>query len=488
MLNEAIVDANSISKPPFAWPARWTLALFALFCTACSAIPVSSPHINIHKDGYVADEFGNAIDKKPPAVGETAEEIAVEKLMQQIGAQVAADCSRDGNSRTHLMLFVHGGLTSTRAAMASSVELDRSGIFSDREIRPIYINWNSSLNSAIADDIFWIRGGQRAPEGAIVFPIVAAWRLAIGVFNTLPNWYYQATDEVRFFQKWPEEPKPSAGEIAGDGLVGLVHAPFSVVSTPLFTGFGRGAWEMMSRRVDMMFAVQKAPRRFGRYDDVRPGVMRTFLNELVVKRAQWAAQCETFKLDFVGHSMGTLVGTRILREFPSLKLDRVVFLAGASTVEDYATTLPVYLERQRDSKFYSFGLSVIDEANELTPLSFVLPRGSLLVWIDNFFDPILSPEDYRVGDFFNETIFKAPLSEGDARCKNIRMLKVAGPRADRTGWPRKHGDFNDPGYLGNLLDVTGGTTGQATDAEMLTACGDQCALFDPCEGKYIESP
>ena len=452
----------------------------ALLC-GCSAIPIDSPHLNIDKDGYVADATGRPIDKSPKPNELTAEEKAVALLMDRLSAQVAQDCARPGNSRAHLMLFVHGGLVTTRSAMASSAELDESAVFSDRDIHPIYINWNSGLASAIADDIFWIRGGQRLREGVFLFPAIIVSRFATGLFNAPPNWYYQAVDESRFLQKWPDEPQPSFGEILGDAAIGLVHAPISIASTPFFTGFGRGAWEMMNRRIDLMFAVQKAPKRFARRDDVHPGVMRTFLDALAETRKAWAMNPETatcdIKLDFTGHSMGTLIGTRILREYPDIRFDRILFLAPASTVEDYVTTVPVYLERHPDSKFYSFGLSVIDEGNELSFRSFVLPRGSLLVWIDNYFDPIYSPEDYRLGDNFNRTTFRAPLNATDARCERMRMLKVAGPRDGRDDMPRKHGEFNDPEFLARILDITGDAPG---DPELKFACTGECVAYNPC--------
>jgi pimeloyl-ACP methyl ester carboxylesterase len=318
--------------------------------------------------------------------------------------------------------------------------------------------------------------------------VIVVWRLSIGLFNALPNWYYQVIDETRFYQWWPAEKKPTFAEMAGDGAVGLVHAPFSIVSTPLLTGFGRGAWEMMKRRVDMMFAVMKGPKRFGfRRKDPHPGVMRTFLDELTKKRPHWEKECNGFfELDFVGHSMGVLVGTRVLREYPSLKFDRVVFLAAASTVEDYITTVPPYLERQQKSAFYNFNLSVIDEGNELTLKSFLLPRGSLLVWIDNFLDPILSPEDFRVGDSFNESIFGFPL-DNDSRCDRMSMLKVVAPRSERDDWPRKHGDFNNSDYVGRLIDLTLLNNNPTRHQALVDACGEECAVFAPCKRCYLES-
>lgn len=444
---------------------------------AASRIVIQAPHLNIDKDGYVADDTGRSVEKRPAASGETAEEKAVRDLMDRISGLVRNDCAANG--RAHLLMFVHGGLVTTRGAMEDSAELTDSQVFLKRGIRPIYINWNSGLLSSMADDIFWIRGGQRLPEGAIVFPVVVAWRLAAGAFNTLPNWYFQVIDESRFFQKWDSEPRPSAGELLSDGAVGLVHAPVSIVSTPFFTGFGRGAWEMMSRRIDLMFAVQKAPKRFARKDDVNPGVMRTFLDALEAKRKSWdkTPSCRV-QLDFVGHSMGALIGTRVLREYASLRFDRILFLAPASTVEDYVTTVPAYLERHPNARFYNFGLSIIDEGNELSWKSVLLPRGSLLVWIDNFFETAYSPEDYRLGDFFNETTFKAPLRKRDPRCDSISMLKVAGARSGRAEMPRKHGEFNDAVPLGKILDIT---RDAPTHAELRSRCGTACAVYNPCE-------
>ncbi|MGI9301601.1 MAG: hypothetical protein ACR2RB_02685 [Gammaproteobacteria bacterium] len=452
-----------------------------LTLVACAEIPVQSPHLNIHKDGYVSNDSGKAIERPAKRHGETAEERVVKKLIDTISAQVAHDCSANGTGSSHLMLFVHGGLTSTRGALKSSAELDRERVFESRGIRPIYINWNSSLFSSLGDDVFWVRRGVRSPEGAVLAPAVVAWRLASGVFNTVPNLYYQLQDEGRFAQRWPME-DPTFGDKLSDGVVGIVHAPFSIVSTPFFTGFGRGAWDMMKRRIDMMFAVQKAPRRFFKWRrDNKPGVMRTFLGALRKKRDDWARQCnESFELDFVGHSMGALIGTRILREYPELKFDRVVFLAPASTAEDFVTTVPVYLDRHVNSKFYSYALSVIDEANELTLKSFIFPRGSLLIWVDNFFDPILSPEDYRVGDSFNVPIFKVARQSGPgSTCERMRLVNFARRKIDREGWPRKHGDLNDARYLGRLLDLT------IKQARELQGACENCAVYDPCRDCFL---
>ena len=207
--------------------------------------------------------------------------------------------------------------------------------------------------------------------------------------------------------------------------------------------------------------------------------MRTFLDAVEAEQKHWNARsgCRV-RLDFVGHSMGTLVGTRVLREYASIRFDRILFLAAASSVEDYVTTVPTYLERHPNARFYSVGLSVIDEGNELSWRSALLPRGSLLVWIDNFFETVHSPEDYRLGDFFNRHVFKAPLRNDNPRCANLSMLKVAGPRSHREAMPRKHGEFNDATALASILDIT---RDDATHAELKSRCGTACAVYSPCQ-------
>lgn len=466
--------------------------------SACSALPVASPHLNIDSDGYAADERGRAFEKPAQSTGQTAEQREVIEILDAVSARVDQTCSA-GVGRAHVMLFVHGGMVSTRAAMKSSSELDASGVFAERGIVPVYINWNSSLFSAMADDLLWVRAGNRAPEGVVVAPVVLATRLVSGLFEAPPNLYYQLIDETRYFQKWPEE-QNSAGKIAADGALGLVHAPLTIVSVPLFTGFGRGAWQMMKRRIDVMFAAQKAPKRFFyRKPDQRPGVMRTFMTSLAERRLNWEQQCADFELDFFGHSMGALVGVRMLREFGDLEFNRVVFAAAAASAEDFVTTLPAYLKTHRRSEFFNYGLSVVDEGNELTVKSALFPRGSLLVWVDNFFDPLLSPEDYRVGDYFNKPVFKLPddaqLRARDTAqpdkakmilarkqpqetiCPRITFVKFAGSPADRADLPRKHGDFNDPDYLARLLDLTLGGRQAIADCE-------GCAKYDVCAAEY----
>jgi len=457
----------------------------------CSTIELESPHLNINKDGYVTDNRGFVVGDPPRTSSENEETAAVAALMADLDDLVARDCRRPDNPKSHLLLVVHGGLVSTRAALDASLELDDEGVFAQRDIRPVYINWNSSLLSAMADDIFWVKGGQRQPLGAVFFPAIASWRLAQGVFNVLPNWYFQLTDEVRWMQKWPGEARPGLGELAVDGGVGLLHAPLSIASTPLFSGFGRGAWEMMSRRIDMMYSVQKAPRRFGKIGtDEQPGVMRTFLDALSQRSAVWRdmPNCDV-TLDFVGHSMGTLVGSRLLREYPDLEFNRIVFMAAASSIEDFVTTVPQYLQRHPESRFFSLGLSNIDEGNEITLMSAAFPRGSLLVWVDNFFDPILSPEDYRLGDFWNLPVNRVPATTKTSACERMRLIKMAGARSDRNGWPRKHGDFNEPEYFGRLLDLTAkGTAGMPTTDELAQRCGPSCAIFSPCGGTRLYDP
>lgn len=122
---------------------------------------------------------------------------------------------------------------------------------------------------------------------------------------------------------------------------------------------------------------------------------------------------------------------------------------------------------------------MIDEGNELTLKSAVFPRGSLLVWVDNFFDPLLSPEDYRLGDYWNRPVFRVPddaNGSGDI-CERISFVKFVGALPGDKPRPTKHGDFNDPDMLRELLGLTLGGTAAIDDC-------DGCASYDVCTGSY----
>ncbi len=106
------------------------------------------------------------------------------------------------------------------------------------------------------------------------------------------------------------------------------------------------------------------------------------------------------EITLVGHSMGSIVIDQLLRYEPDLEVQNIVFMAAATTVEDYRDTVNPYLESHPQTQMYHLVLHPMAEVSERNYFD-LTPRGSLLVWIDNYFTDPTTPLGRRVGRFAN---------------------------------------------------------------------------------------
>jgi len=158
------------------------------------------------------------------------------------------------------------------------------------------------------------------------------------------------------------------------------------------------------------------------------------------------ASCENkLEITLVGHSMGTIIIDRLLRYAPDLQVRNIVFMGAATTVEDYRDTVDTYLDRHRgDGKghtdMYHLVLHPLAEVTEQGVFD-LAPRGSLLIWIDNYFTDPPTPLGRRVGRFLN-VVPELRFTNVETR-SNIH-LKVFRVGEKYSYWnPQKHGDFGD---------------------------------------------
>ncbi len=230
---------------------------------------------------------------------------------------------------------------------------------------------------------------------------------------------------------------------------------------------------MMRRRIDQMFAHQRRPlKHFFLEKDKNPGALRQFFEQVEEYVQEMAIDSDRLEVTLVGHSMGAIVVNRLLRDFSSLKFDRVIYMGAAASIDDFITTIPPYLGRFEESRFFSFSLSNSDEAGEF---NWFLPRGSLLVWIDNIYEPGLSATGKRVGFFRNRDAMKVrPYTEDlheRAICNRLHFVKFPGLQGD----PLKHGQFNDNGYLQRILKIAD----SASQGQIEVDC-EGCVVPVPC--------
>jgi pimeloyl-ACP methyl ester carboxylesterase len=149
------------------------------------------------------------------------------------------------------------------------------------------------------------------------------------------------------------------------------------------------------------------------------------------------------EVTLVGHSMGAIIANRLLASPHDLPVRRIIYLAPASSLDEAELLLRRSLQRWSQVEFHGFALNRADEARERDPSGVLLPRGTLLVWIDALFEPVNTPARKRLGrirawlDYYER---EAPPE------LTLREFAATSP-----GRPRRHGQLDDAVHLGRVL-------------------------------------
>lgn len=257
------------------------------------------------------------------------------------------------------------------------------------------------------------------------------------------------------------------------GAAGLGFLPTKITIAGLGGGFGSEAWGLMHRRIDSMFQHDKSfqvdlkpmdsqVQQQGVYsvvnNDVRHGssgvgAISVLLRQLVNYQSAHTNSVISKELRIIGHSMGTIVLNRALREFPGLKADTVVYMAAACSIKDFAGSVIPYMRGQgNQSRFYNLCLHPRAE-ERVRPLEGddmtgawipgeLAPRGSLLVWIDSFIDRPASFEDRVLGHFDNAMI-ASHVIPASVQTRVSMVAMAAGEPKSHRGYLQQHEGFNE---------------------------------------------
>ena len=239
--------------------------------------------------------------------------------------------------------------------------------------------------------------------------------------------------------------------------------PPKLLGLIILDGLGPPAWDTMRRRTKVMFRQSNEfERRRGTTREAGQAVARhlpatgavaVFLDSLqgLVDRGP------DYRMTLVGHSMGAIVASEMLRTRDSLPIDNVVFMASAATVREFEMGVVPYLERhpgaagRPGTQFYNLTLHPLADQRERSFYA-LAPYGSLLEWIDAYFANPESDLDRMFGKYDNalSTAHVIPDSvRGNVHFKafGYRSGKGCGANERRTGRPKdlpyRHGDFND---------------------------------------------
>lgn len=372
-----------------------------------------------------------------------------------------APFQEDGKRR--VLIFVHGGLNTQVAAVERA-----SGLWTfvnEQKIYPIFINWQSSFVSSYWDHLMYIRQGQYwRPGGPFLSPLYLFSDAVRSIGHAPLTYFYEAktlrdtwkpsptvleieerlsagSSGIAFrkgtdFRRWPTR--------ALDAATFVLTLPAKAVTAPMIDGFGTGSWDTMMHRTQVLY---DAEEDFSRTDPLlreASGGLAVFMRELDAFMRDHGGY-QTWSITLVGHSMGTIILNRMVREHPNLPIDRVVYLAAACSLADYEASITPLLRRRPAARMNHVMLNRRAEVREKFSgvtkahlLWDVVPRGSLLVWIDNLLSKPNAMMQRTAGRYSN---FLRALHLTDPQlASRVTILSFdAGPSVASTQ-PQRHGD------------------------------------------------
>lgn len=442
--------------------SRLGAALVLLSLTAClrvgrTGVPVNDHAIFVHPDGRPLASLG------PDSVRATGHpagrRLNDDEAAKQIGALM--DAVRRSPHDT-IIVLVHGGRVSLakgyRGTEARAPGLVAAGY------HPIFVNWNSAASSTLFSHLFRVRQGHDwgPVRGALSSPFVVAADLGRAVSRAPLNVLHLASDHCRAlggvrhgtlesaergsrvcripgvddFRRQQAEFEARLDDasaepaVDGDSLVvgigtydlgvargwaklgvAVVTAVPQVVTGPLINGFGNGSYDEMRRRARSMIRSRReyvpdagtetayTPPTGAVYaliDSLQRLVRESDADSLPPERRRRRS------LILEGHSMGTIVIDRVLLHFPDLPVARIYYLASASTIHELETSVIPFLTRNPRTLYYHGMIHPYADAGEWQPdFLDMVPRGSLLEWVDDYLASPETPFDRVSGKWSN---------------------------------------------------------------------------------------
>ena len=406
-----------------------------------------------------------------------------------------------------VVIHIHGGLNLIGSAAVKACEVSHA-ILADRAY-PIFVVWKSNLFGTYGEHLFGVRDGVAdrtfsiltSPLQIVADAGTAISRFPLSLTKAVRNDLYQLNPEL--FQRYQQanaryETLKNEGALGKEGGIqvsaGLDYRPRlhpwkkaedfqswllwaapRAATTPVIDTLGTAAWFNMLRRTRVMFEREssfvnlklnaQAGQGLSDQEKIRwlsrMGALRYFF-----ERAQsqfYVRKNHRPAITLIGHSMGAIVAGEILARFPGITFENVVFMAAASTVNDFKIKVVPYLDAH-PTRFYNLCLHSFNDAGSREPVAQpeIAPRGSLLVWIDSMFDKPVAEDDRTMGRWENaiiatdwlpgkvaqRTTIKAfgrdrpfPLSE-IGELPDSSWYERDPPRAGRPlAEPQKHGQF-----------------------------------------------
>ena len=369
------------------------------------------------------------------------------------------------SGRKKILLYAFGGMNSLNSTVKRTDSLSKI-IYEKSDYYPVLINWESSLADSYFDHLLYIRRGVKTyTYGPFLAPFYllldigrAAIRLPInlvlqanGTFRDdargstidsdnaekikqLEIKYYLGKDHKKGYYSLPRS------------FMFFITLPVRVINTALIDVGGTSAWDVMIRRSKTVF--QKSQSFETDFSDEvsalsspPDGALSIFMHRLV----EFNKANPGYEFTLIGHSMGAFIANGILFRYDMLPYKNIVYMVPACSSDEAALVLRPYLEKHPETTFYNLCIHPNMDANEMM-LFAMLPRGSVLRWIDLYFTNPLTASDHCLGIWYN-AIYSMPRLLGKEQ--NQCVIKVFGIRDPVTNtidinMPENHTDFSNP--------------------------------------------
>lgn len=352
---------------------------------------------------------------------------------------------------SEVVIFIHGGLNTFESSTDRVKDINPKKVLTNEGKYLLFISWHSGPFTNYGDHLFKLRRGANVGglRGFASSPFIFLEDIVRSVARIPVSSY-----NVVFGQNSVRKKKYSVAEASADRAQSFLKSKgFSIFDSPVNTGMttkdwwsvanptklvtapfvdalGSGAWNSMLRRADLVMVkdlVFNSPPNV----DTSTAVAK-FLEKYPVLGG------DGIETTIIAHSMGAIIANNIISSYPHIEFSNIVYMAAACRLKDLGLTIAPYIEKNRKSKFYNLSLSPYRDIAENTKYDFV-PRGSLLMWIDDTFGSTNSFQDRTAGYWLNivrgaDVAFSVVQDK-----KRIHLTQFA----IKGQVPLKHGDFGD---------------------------------------------
>lgn len=459
--------------------------LIALLLNGCRTVirePIPVERIMMmNSTGKIVDPQGNVgcVDGKPCTTHtklrgyrELREEAVLH--VDDVIAGLRVHPARGGKKR--MLIYIHGGLNTGVGAIQRAAGFSKS--IEDGGYYPLFINWNSALLHSYREHVFYIRQGEHWGWNPLSLILISPFYLAADVARAIVKapiaWFQMirsdresrpssfknrlVLDRVVELREsgnagveiQPGEDRRSTKERNRAAVAYFSTLPTKLIAVPIIDGLGASAWETLIRRARVLFntdegqslRVDLAAAREAR------GGLALFFDE-VARFMNEEGEKGEWEITIVGHSMGTIVANEIIRTYvnrggsETLPVRNVVYFAAATSLRDYEDTIFPFLAGDAKRQMYHLTLHRFSEVRDTVSFKIagadVAPRGSLLVWIDNYLSRPNIPLDRTAGRFLNlmTEVHETPPHVAS----QIHIREFDAGEAVRDHQPLHHGDF-----------------------------------------------